>query len=120
MLQVVYRPRMRAVMRELVYAVLYAAACAGLVYCCASSLWRIGDVPGAAKVLLAVLVCFGAYGAYLCGQTSVEIVQSLNTLGDAVEPEAEEDSSSEPASTASTAGTAAEMAAVAVAKSVAD
>ena len=90
-------------MRELVYAALYAAACAGLVYCCASSLWRIGDVPGAAKVLFAVLVFFGAYGAYLCGQTSVEIVQSLNRLGDAVEPEAEEDSSPEPATAASIA-----------------
>ena len=96
--EVVYRPRMRAVVRELVYAALYAAACAGLVYCCASSLWRIGDVPGASKVLFAVLVFFGAYGAYLCGQTSVEIVQSLSKLGEAgePEPEPEERRSSEP------------------------
>ena len=100
-LGVVYRPGMRAVMRELVYAALYAAACAGLVYCCASSLWRIGDVPGVAKVRFAVLVFFGAYGAYLCGQTSVEIFQSLNRLGDAGEPEAEEGASSEPATAAS-------------------
>ena len=109
-LQVVYRPRMRVVVRELLYAVLYAAACAGLVYCCASSLWRIGDVPGAAKVLFAVLVFFGAYGAYLCGQTSVEIVQALNKLGEAGESEPQADPSTEPEN----------MASAAVAEAVAD
>ena len=106
-LKVVYRPLMRAVVRELVYAALYAAACAGLVYCCASSLWRIGDVPGGSKVLFAVLVFFGAYGAYLCGQTSVEIVQSLSKLGEAAESDSQEDSSSEPGGAESTTESAA-------------
>ena len=120
MLQVVYRPRMRVVVRELLYAALYAAACAGLVYCCASSLWRIGDVPGAAKVLFGVLIFFGAYGAYLCGQTSVEIVQALNKLGETGESDPEADPSSEPESMVSTAGTAAVEAAVAGAEAIVD
>ena len=90
-LQVVYRPRMRVVVRELLYAALYAAACAGLVYCCASSLWRIGDVPGRSKVLFAVMVFFGAYGAYLCGQTSVEIMQSLRKQNEADDGPASEE-----------------------------
>jgi len=95
MLQVVYRPGMRVKVRELVYAVLYAGACGGLVYCCGSSLWRIGDVPGGSKVLFAVMVFFGAYGAYLCGQTSVEIVQSLCKPGEAEEePGSEEEGDS--------------------------
>ena len=106
-LKLVYRPLMRAVVRELVYAALYAAACAGLVYCCASSLWRIGDVPGGSKVLFAVLVFFGAYGVYLCGQTSVEIVQSLSKLGEAAESDPQEDSSSEPGGAESTTESAA-------------
>ncbi len=80
--------------REFLYALLYAFACAGLVYCCGSSLWRIGDVPGGSKMLFAVMIFFGGYGAYLCGQTSLEIVQAVLRPGDAVaevglEPESE-------------------------------
>ena len=80
--------------REILYAVLYAVACAGLVYCCGSSLWRIGGVPGGSKMLFAVMIFFGAYGAYLCGQTSLEIVQAVLRPGDAaaevgLEPESE-------------------------------
>ena len=89
---VVYRPLMLVKVREIVYAVLYAGACAGLVYCCGSSLWRIGEVPGGSKVLFVVMVFFGGYGAYLCGQTSVEIVQSLRKTAEADEdPAADSD-----------------------------
>ena len=90
-LQVVYRSEMMAKLREVVYAVLYAGACAGLVYCCASSLWRIGEVPGGSKVLFAVMIFFGAYGAYLCGQTSVEIMQSLRKQNEADDGQASEE-----------------------------
>ena len=39
-----------------------------------------------------MLVLFGAYGAYLCGQTSVEIVQSLWKTAEADEdPAADSD-----------------------------
>lgn len=91
---VVYRPVMRVKVREFLYALLYGLACAGLVYCCGSSLWRIGDVPGGSKMLFAVMIFFGGYGAYLCGQTSLEIVQAVLRPGDAVaevglEPESE-------------------------------
>jgi len=83
--RVVYRPGMRVKVRELLYALLYAVACAGLVYCCGSSLWRIGEVPVGSKVLFAVMIFFGAYGAYLCGQTSLEIVQAVLRPGDVAE-----------------------------------
>ena len=76
---------MRETVRELVYAVFYAGACAGLVYCCGSSLWRLGYVPAGSRVLFVVMVFFGGYGAYLCGQTSVEIVQALRKTDEADE-----------------------------------
>jgi len=76
---------MRTIVRETLYALLYAGACAGLVYCCGSCFWRLGDVASG-KVLYGVLVLFGAYGAFLCGQTSVEIVQGLRQV-DELEPE---------------------------------
>ena len=90
----VYRPVMRVKLQEILYALLYGIACVGLVYCCGSSLWRIGDVPGGSKLLFAVMIFFGAYGAYLCGQTSLEIVQAVLRPGDAsaevgLDPESE-------------------------------
>ncbi len=97
----VYRPGMRVKVRELLYGLLYGGACAGLVYCCGSSLWRIGSVPDGSKVLFAVMIFFGAYGAYLCGQTSLEIVQAVLRPGDAAEEVALEP---EPESVAGEAG----------------
>ena len=72
---VVYRPDMRLQVRDLFYSLFYAIACGGLVYCCASCLWRLTEVPTGSKTLFVVMVFFGGYGAYLCGQTSVEILQ---------------------------------------------
>ena len=72
---VVYRPGMKVQLRDLAYSLFYATACGGLVYCCASCLWRIAEVPSGNKTLFVVMVFFGGYGAYLCGQTSVEILQ---------------------------------------------
>ncbi len=63
--------------KELVYALLYAAAAGGLVYCCGSSVGRIGSVPGVSRPIYLIMVSFGGYGAWLCGQTSVEIVQAF-------------------------------------------
>jgi len=76
---------MRTIVRETVYGLLYGGACAGLVYCCGSCLWRLGDVASG-KMLYGLLVLFGAYGAFLCGQTSVEIFQGLRRV-DEREPE---------------------------------
>tara|TARA_B100000029_G_scaffold363273_1_gene356333 strand:- start:240 stop:524 length:285 start_codon:yes stop_codon:yes gene_type:complete len=64
---------MREFIRQMVYAVLYGLACVGLVYCCASCFWRLGSVPSGSVAMFVVLVLFGAYGAYLCGQSSIEI-----------------------------------------------
>ena len=77
---VVYRPEMKLQFRDLVYALFYATACGGLVYCCASCLWRLAEVPAGSKVLFVVMVFFGGYGAYLCGQTAVEILQGTRRL----------------------------------------
>ena len=77
---VVYRPGMKLQLRDLVYSLFYATACGGLVYCCASCLWRIAEVPAGSKVLFVIMVFFGGYGAYLCGQTAVEILQGTRRL----------------------------------------
>jgi len=77
---VVYRPGMKLQLRDLVYSLFYATACGGLVYCCASCLWRLAEVPAGSKVLFVVMVFFGGYGAYLCGQTAVEILQGTRRL----------------------------------------
>ncbi|MEE3285656.1 MAG: hypothetical protein VX311_13830 [Planctomycetota bacterium] len=77
---VVYRPGMRLQVRDLFYSLFYAIACGGLVYCCASCLWRLTEVPTGSKTLFVVMVFFGGYGAYLCGQTSVEILQGARRV----------------------------------------
>jgi len=67
---------MKRKVRELLYAGMYATASVGLVYCCGSCLWRIGDLASG-QLLFGILVLFGGYGAFLCGQTAVEILQGL-------------------------------------------
>ena len=67
---------MKRKVREVLYAGMYATACVGLVYCCGSCLWRIGGLASG-KLLFGILVLFGGYGAFLCGQTAVEILQGL-------------------------------------------
>ena len=67
---------MRRKVRELLYAGMYATSSVGLVYCCGSCLWRIGDLASG-QLLFGILVLFGGYGAFLCGQTAVEILQGL-------------------------------------------
>ena len=73
---------MYRVTRELVYALLYATAAVGLIYCCGSSVGRLASVPGASRPIYLIMVTFGAYGAWLCGQTSYEIVQALTSGAD--------------------------------------
>jgi len=67
---------MKRKLREVLYAGMYATACVGLVYCCGSCLWRIGGLASG-TLLFGILVLFGGYGAFLCGQTAVEILQGL-------------------------------------------
>ncbi len=67
---------MKRKVRELLYAGMYATSCVGLVYCCGSCLWRSGDLASG-QLLFGILVLFGGYGAFLCGQTAVEILQGL-------------------------------------------
>ena len=67
---------MKRKVRELLYAGMYATSCVGLVYCCGSCLWRIGDLASG-QLLFGILVHFGGYGAFLCGQAAVEILQGL-------------------------------------------
>ena len=67
---------MKRKLREVLYAGMYATACVGLVYCCGSCLWRIGGLAGG-RLLFGILVLFGGYGAFLCGQTAVEILHGL-------------------------------------------
>ncbi|MDP7275820.1 MAG: hypothetical protein QF363_10105 [Planctomycetaceae bacterium] len=68
--------------REVVYALLYAAAAVGLVYCCVSSVGRLASVPASSRPMYLVMVSFGTYGAWLCGQTAFEIVQALASGAD--------------------------------------
>ena len=67
---------MKRKLREVLYAGMYATACVGLVYCCGACLWRSGDLASG-QLLFGILVLFGGYGAFLCGQTAVEILQGL-------------------------------------------
>ena len=68
---------MYARLKQLVAAVLWAAAAVGLACCCLDCLLRSGSVPGPMRLLYWLLIGFGAYAAWLCFQTVLEIAREL-------------------------------------------